>query len=205
MEPGYNFATLPSMTGLQAPSIKVGRTEVEMALAAMNRTAKLVVSSLASFVVPVVDIISRKEEKALTAEIEKWIVEGVILYIVFSYPKSYPAAKPCPERVVFKGEGWRAVYREDGMQLLGRAPAEIRDLLQHLEQEHILNLQNLLRFLCEHSRKVRTEVDGFDASSRVLGYVQPDEISAEKSNLQIAVHGGFDLDFKWEVVKVLPA
>ncbi len=171
----------------------------------MNLTAKLVVSSLASFVVPVIDVISRKEERALTAEIENWIVERVILYIVFSYPKSYPASKPCPERVVFKGEGWRAVYLEKGMELVGNAPAEIRDLLHRLEQEHILNLQNLLRFLCEHSHKVRTEVHGFDASSKVLGYVQPDEISTEKSNLQFAVNEGFDLDFKWEVVKVLPA
>jgi hypothetical protein len=172
---------------------------------AMNRTAKLVVSSLASFVAPVIDVISRKEEKALTAEIEKWIVEKVILYIIFSYPKRYPASKPFPERVLFKGEGWRAVYTEKGMNLLGSAPAEIRDLLQRLEQEHILNLQNLLRFLCEHSHKVRTEVDGFDASSKILGYVQPDEISTEESNLQIAVNEGFDLDFRWEVVKVLPA
>jgi hypothetical protein len=171
----------------------------------MNRTAKLVVSSLASFVVQVIDSISRKEEKALTGEIEEWIVEKVILCIIFSYPQRYPASKPCPERVVFNGEGWRAVYTEKGMNLLGSAPAEIRDLLQRLEQEHILNLQNLLRFMCEHSHKVRTEVEGFDASSRILGYVLADEVSTEKSNLQIAVNEGFDLDFKWEVVKILPA
>src|SRR6266542_5617291 len=83
----------------------------KMALTAMNLTARLVVSSLASFVVPVIDVISRKEERALTAEIENWIVERVILYIVFSYPKSYPASKPCPERVVFKEIG-RASCRE---------------------------------------------------------------------------------------------
>ena len=78
-----------------------------MASAAMNRTAKGVVSSLASLVGPVIDIISRREERVLTAEIEKWIAGRVILSIIFSYPKTYPAAKPCPERVVFKGEGWR--------------------------------------------------------------------------------------------------
>src|SRR5829696_5603313 len=128
-----------------------------MALAAINRAAKRAISSLASFIVPVVDIISRKEDKALTAEIEKWIVERVIQSIIFSYPKSYPTSKPCPERVVFKGEGWRAVYLEKGMKMQGRAPAEIRDLLQRLEQEHILNLQNLLRFMCEHSHNIRTE------------------------------------------------
>jgi hypothetical protein len=128
-----------------------------MALAAMNRAAMHVISSLASFVDLVIDIVSRREEKALTAEIEKWIVESVIQSITFSYPKSYPTSKPCPERVVFKGDGWRAVYLERGMKLQGRAPAEIRDLLQRLEQEHILNLQNLLRFMCEHSRNVRTE------------------------------------------------
>jgi hypothetical protein len=183
----------------------VSEREIKMASAAMNRTAKRVVSSLASFVAPVIDTISRKEEKVLTAEIEKWIVERVILSIIFSYPRSYPASKPCPERVVFKGEGWRAVYLEKGMKLQGRAPAEIGDLLQRLEQEHILNLQNLLRFLCEHSDKVRTEVDGFDASSKVLGYALPDEMSDERSNLEAAVNEGFDLDFKWEVVKVLPA
>ena len=176
-----------------------------MALAAINRAVRLAISSLASFVAPVVDIISRNEEKALSAEIEKWIVEGVILYITFSYPKSYPASKPCPERVVFKGDGWRAVYLEKGMKLTGRAPAELEDLLQRLEQEHILNLQNLLRFMCEHSHRVRTEIDGFDAPSKVAGYVQPDEMSAEKSQLQIAANEGFDLDFKWEVVKVLPS
>jgi hypothetical protein len=176
-----------------------------MALAAINRAVRLAISSLASFVAPVVDIISRTEEKAFSAEIEKWIVEGVILYITFSYPKSYPASKPCPERVVFKGDGWRAVYLERGMKLTGRAPAEVESLLQRLEQEHILNLQNLLRFMCEHSHRVRTEVDGFDAPSKVAGYVQPDEMSTEKSQLQIAANEGFDLDFKWEVVKVLPA
>src|SRR6266446_8100387 len=166
----------------------------------MNRAAKRAISSLASFVVPVIDTLSRKEEKALTAEIEKWIVEKAILYIIFSYPKKYPASKPCPERVVFKGEGWRAVYLDKGMKLLGSAPAEISDLLHRLEREHILNLQNLLRFLCEHSHKVRTEVDGFDASSTVLEYVQPDEISTEKSRLQIGIDKGFDPDFTWEVV-----
>jgi hypothetical protein len=176
-----------------------------MALVAVNRTAKLVVASLASFVMPVIDVLSSKEEKALCAEIEKWIVERAILHIIFSYPKKYPAAKPCPERVVVKGVGWRAIYLEQGMKLLGNAPAELRDLLQRLEREHILNLQNLLRFLCEHSRKVRTEVDHFEASSKIVGYVQPDEISAEKSNLQMAVDEGFDLDFTWEVVKVVPA
>ena len=154
---------------------------------------------------PVIDCISRKEEKALTAEIEKWIIDGVILYILFSYPKTYPASKPCPERVVFKGNGWRAIYLEKDLKLQGRVPAEIVDLLQRLQHEHILNLQNLLRFLCEHSHNVRTEVDGFDASSRVLEFVQPDEISTQSSNLQTAVREGFDLDFKWEVVKVLPA
>jgi hypothetical protein len=70
---------------------------------------------------------------------------------------------------------------------------------------HILNLQNLLRFLCEHSRKVRTEVDGFDGSSRILGYVHPDEMSAERSGLQAAVETGFDLDFTWQIVRILPA
>jgi hypothetical protein len=30
-------------------------------------------------------------------------------------------------------------------------------------------------------------------------------MSTEKSQLQIAANEGFDLDFKWEVVKVLPA
>jgi hypothetical protein len=177
----------------------------QWAWAAMNQTAKRVVSSLASLVAPVIDTISRKEERILTAEIEKWIVERVILSIIFSYPKSYPAAKPCPERVVFKGEGWRAVYLEKGLKVSGRAPPEIGDLLRRLEQEHILNLQNLLRFLCEHSDKVRMEVDGFDASSTVLGYVLPDEMSDERSNLQVAANDGFDLDFKWEVVKILPA
>ena len=49
------------------------------------------------------------------------------------------------------------------------------------------------------------EIDGFDAPSKVAGYVQPDEMSAEKSQLQIAANEGFDLDFKWEVVKVLPS
>ena len=176
-----------------------------MASAAMNRTAKRVVSSLASFVAPIFDTLSRKEERVLSAEIEKRIVERTILSIVFSYPKSYPAAKPCPERVVFKGEGWRAVCLEKGMKLQGRPPAEIAQLLQRLEQEHILNLQNLLRFLCEHSDKVRTETDGFDASSKVLGYVLPDEMSDEKSNLRTAVNEGFELDFTWEVVKILPA
>jgi|SRR5262245_13803412 len=176
-----------------------------MASAAMNRTTKRVVLSLASFVAPIVDIISRKEERLLTAEIEKWIVERTVLSIVFSYPKSYPAAKPCPERVVFKGEGWRAVYLESGMRLQGRPPDEMARLLQRLEQEHILNLQNLLRFLCEHSDKVRTETDGFDASSKVLGYVLPDEMSDEKSNLRTAVTDGFELDFTWEVVRILPA
>lgn len=168
----------------------------------MNQITKRLASSLASLVTPIIDILSRREEKALTAEIEKWIVAGVILYISFSYPKSYPASKPCPERVVFKGEGWRAVYLEKGMKLTGHPPAEIGDLLQRLAQEHILNLQNLLRFLCEHSRKVRTEVDGFDASSAIVGYVQLSEMSAERTNLQIAVNEGFELDFKWEVVKV---
>ena len=176
-----------------------------MASAAMNRTAKRVVSSLASFVAPIVDIISRKEERILTAEIEKWMVDKTILSIVFSYPKSYPAAKPCPERVVFKGEGWRAVYLENGVKLHGRPPAEIVQLLQRLEQEHILNLQNLLRFLCEHSDKVRTETDGFEGSSKVLGYVLPDEMSDENSSLRTAVNDGFELDFTWEVVKILPA
>jgi hypothetical protein len=165
----------------------------------MNRTAKGMVSSLASLVGPVLDIISRKEERAFTAEIEKWMAERVILSVIFSYPKSYPAAKPCPERVVFKGQGWRAVYLENGMKLHGPAPAEITNLLRHLEQEHILNLQNLLRFVCEHSDKVRTEVDGFEASSKVLGYVLPDEMSGEKSAAE-----GFDLDFTWEVVRILP-
>ncbi|MFL5032926.1 MAG: hypothetical protein ACJ8E1_23935, partial [Xanthobacteraceae bacterium] len=65
--------------------------------------------------------------------------------------------------------------------------------------------QNLLRFLCEHSRKVRTEVDGFDASSAIVGYVQLNEMSTERVNLQVAATEGFELDFKWEVVKVLPA
>jgi hypothetical protein len=176
-----------------------------MASTAMNRTAKGVVSSLASLVGPVIDIISRKEERGLTAEIEKWITERVILSIIFSYPKSYPAANPCPERVVFKGEGWRAVYLENGMKLHGSAPAEITDLLRRLEQEHILNLQNLLRFVCEHSDKIRTEVDGFEASSKVLGYVLPDETSHEKSSLRAAANTGFDLDFTWEVVRILPA
>jgi hypothetical protein len=192
-------APLPILKGGTIPARR------STGLAAMNRTAKLVVSSLASFVVHVIDFISRKEEKALTSEIEEWIVEKEILYIIFSYPKRYAASKPCPERVVFKGEGWRAVYTEKGMNVLGGAPSEIRGLLQRLEQEHILNLQNLLRFLCEHSHKVRTEVEEFDASSRILGYVPADEISAEKSNFQIAVDEGFDLDFKWEVVKILPA
>jgi hypothetical protein len=176
-----------------------------MALAAITRAVRLVISPLVSFVALVVDLVSRNEEKALSAEIEKWIVEGVILTITFSYPKSYPAAKPCPERVVFKGDGWRAVYLERGMKLAGRAPAEVESLLQRLEQEHILNLQNLLRFMCDHSHRVRTEVDGFDAPSKVAGYVQPDEMSTERSDLKIAVTEGFDLDFKWEVVKVLPA
>jgi hypothetical protein len=179
--------------------------EAKMALAAIGRAAKLAISTLASVVVPIVDILSRKEEKALTAEMEKWIVARVIQYIVFSYPRNFPASKPCPERVVFKGAGWRAVFVERGLKLQGNAPAEIRDLLQRLEQEHILNLQNLLRFMCEHSRKLRTEVNGFGASSKVLGYVQPDEMSAEKSDLQAAVNEGFDLDFQWEAVKVLPA
>ncbi|MFL6951275.1 MAG: hypothetical protein ACJ8FU_24035 [Xanthobacteraceae bacterium] len=176
-----------------------------MPLPAKNQTAKRVVSSLASFVMPVIDILSRREEKTLTAEIERWIVAKVILFISFSYPKSYPASKPCPERVVFKGDGWRAVYLEKGMKLTGRPPDEIGDLLRRLGQEHILNLQNLLRFLCEHSRKVRTEVDGFDASSAIVGYVQLNEMSTEKVNLQVAATEGFELDFKWEVVKVLPA
>jgi hypothetical protein len=178
---------------------------LKMPREAMNRVAKRVASSLASFVMPVVDVLSRREERALTAEIERWIAARVILYISFSYPKSYPASKPCPERVVFKGEGWRAVYLEKGMKLTGRPPDEIGDLLRRLGQEHILNLQNLLRFLCEHSRKVRTEVDGFDASSAIVGYVQLNEMSTERANLQVAVNEGFDLDFKWEVVKVLPA
>jgi hypothetical protein len=155
--------------------------------------------------IKVIDIVSRREEKALTRDIERLMLAGAINYISFSYPKSYPAAKPCPERVVFKGEGWRAVYLEKGMKLTGHPPAELGDLLRRLEHEHILNLQNLLRFLCEHSRKVRTEINGFDASSAVLGYVHPGEMSAERSNLQAAVAEGFDLDFKWEVVKVLPA
>jgi hypothetical protein len=176
-----------------------------MPLAAMSQATRRVVSSLASFLMPVIDTLSRREERALTAEIEKWIVAKVILYISFSYPKSYPASKPCPERVVFKGDGWRAVYLEKGMKVTGRAPEEIGDLLRRLGQEHILNLQNLLRFLCEHSCKVRTEVDGFDASSAIVGYVQLNEMSAERANLQVAVAEGFELDFKWEVVKVLPA
>jgi len=171
----------------------------------MHRTAKRVVSTIASFVAPVVDIISRREERVLTAEIEQWILARVIVSITFSYPEQYPAAKPCPERVVIKGDGWRAVYLEKGMKLAGNAPPEINPLLHRLEQEHILNLQNLLRFLCEHSRKVRTEVAGFDASSRILGYVHPDEMSAEKASLQAAATDGFDLDFKWQVVKILPA
>ena len=167
--------------------------------------AKRVGSYLASLVAPVIDVVSGREDRVLAAEIEKWIVEGVILSIVFSYPKSYPASKPCPERVVIKGPGWRAVYLEKGMKLANGAPSEIKDLLTRLEQEHILNLQNLLRFLCEHSRKVRVEVAGFDASSSILGYVQPQETSAERASLQAAVEDGFDLDFKWEVVKILPA
>src|SRR5262249_25631936 len=134
------------------PGVEILRRR-DKASAAMNRTAKRVVLSLASFVAPIVNIISRKEERVLTAEIEKWIVEGAILSIVFSYPKSYPAANPCPERVVFRGDGWRAVYLEKGMKLQGHPPAETAPLLQRLEQEHILNLQNLLRFLCEHSDK----------------------------------------------------
>jgi hypothetical protein len=160
---------------------------------------------LGSFATPVIDIVCRREERALTAEIERWIAEKVIVYISFSYPKSYPASKPCPERVVIKGDGWRAVYLEKGMKVTGTPPEEIGDLLRRLAQEHILNLQNLLRFLCEHSRKVRTEVDGFDASSAIVGYVQLNETSMERTNLQLAVTEGFELDFKWEVVKVLPA
>jgi hypothetical protein len=160
---------------------------------------------LGSFATPVIDIVCRREERALTAEIERWIAEKVIVYISFSYPKSYPASKPCPERVVIKGDGWRAVYLEKGMKVTGTPPEEIGDLLRRLAQEHILNLQNLLRFLCEHSRKVRTEVDGFDASSAIVGYVQLNETSTERTNLQLAVTEGFELDFKWEVVKVLPA
>jgi len=159
------------------------------------------VSHVASFI----DVVSRREEKALAAEIEKWMVEGVILHITFSYPKSYPASKPCPERVVIRGQGWRAIYLEKGMKLTEGAPPEIADLLRRLEQEHILNLQNLLRFLCEHSRKVRTEVAGFDAPSRILGYVHPHETSAERASLQAAADAGFDLDFQWEVVKIVPA
>jgi len=174
-------------------------------LAAMHRAAKRMVSYVAALVAPVIDTISRREEKALAAEIEKWMAERAIQYITFSYPKSYPASKPCPERVVIKGPGWRAVYLEKGMKLANGAPSEIKDLLTRLEQEHILNLQNLLRFLCEHSRKVRVEVAGFDASSSILGYVQPQETSAERASLQAAVEDGFDLDFKWEVVKILPA
>src|SRR5262249_27384862 len=173
-----------------------------MLRAAMNRTAQRLGSPPAYVTIKVIDIVSRREEKVLTGDIERFMVEGAINYISFSYPKSYPAAKPCPERVVFKGEGWRAVYLEKGMKLTGHPPAEIGDLLQRLAQEHILNLQNLLRFLCEHSRKVRTEVDGFDASSAIVGYVQLSEMSAERTNLQIAVNEGFELDFKWEVVKV---
>jgi hypothetical protein len=176
-----------------------------MALAVLKETAKRVGSYLAAMAAPVIDIISRREERALTAEIEKWLVERAILYITYSYPKSYPASKPFPERVVIKGRGWRAVYLEKGMKLADSAPPEIVTLLRRLEQEHIVNLQNLLRFLCEHSHKVRTEVAGFDASSRILGYVQPDEMSGERSSLQSAIDEGFDLDFKWEVVKILPA
>ena len=176
-----------------------------MALPTLKHMARRVASYLASFAAPVFDIISRREEKTLTAEIEKCLVERAILYITYSYPKAYPASKPFPERVVIKGQGWRAVYLEKGMKLADSVPPEIATLLRRLEQEHIVNLQNLLRFLCEHSHKVRTEVAGFDASSRILGYVQPDEMSGERSSLQTAIDEGFDPDFKWEVVKILPA
>jgi len=171
----------------------------------MNRTAQRLLSRLVFVANKVMDVLFRREEKVLSGQIEHFMVAGAISYISFSYPKSYPAAKPCPERVVFKGEGWRAVYLEKGMKLTGHPAAELGDLLRRLEHEHILNLQNLLRFLCEHSSKVRTEINGFDASSAILGYVQPGEMSTERSTLQAAVDEGFDLDFKWEVVKVLPA
>src|SRR5262245_39003154 len=91
------------------------------------------------------------------------------------------------------------------MKLQSSAPAEITDLLSRLVQEHIPNLQNLLRILCPHSNKARTEDDGFAASSQVLGYVLPAEMSDDKSRLRAAAHEGFDLDFTWEVVRVLPA
>ena len=195
------FRRFGAASGFQGPC----NNRVDVQMTAMNRTTKRVVSSLATLLMPVIDVVCRREERALTAEIERWIAEKVILYISFSYPKSYPASKPCPERVVFKGDGWRAVYLEKGMKLTGQPPDEIGGLLRRLAQEHILNLQNLLRFLCEHSRKVRTEVDGFDASSAIVGYVQLNEMSTERANLQVAVSEGFELDFKWEVVKVLPA
>src|SRR5215470_11951050 len=161
---------------MPSPPVRCGARDREkgMALSVMNR----VVSHLASVVMPVIDTLSRREEKALSAEIERWIMDRVILSILFSYPKAYAAAKPCPERVVIRGKGWRAVYRDRGMELVDRAPPEIADLLRRLEKEHILNLQNLLRFLCEHSDKVRSEVAAFQASSRILEYVQPDETSA---------------------------
>jgi hypothetical protein len=171
----------------------------------MKRAAERVRAHLISFIMPIIDVICRKEERALTAEIEKWILSGEILYISFSYPKDYPAAKPCPERVVFKGDRWRAVYLENGMKLLGHAPPEISDLLQRLGQEHILNLQNLLRFVCDHCRSVRAEASAFDASSQIVGYVHPKEMSTERSALQRTAEQGFDLDFRWEVVKIVPA
>jgi|SRR5215510_5078517 len=171
----------------------------------MNSRPNRAVSFFASIRRHVVDVIFRREERALTADLERWIAERTILSITFSYPQRYPASKPCPERVVIKGDGWRAVYLESGMKLTGDARSELLPLLSRLEQEHILNLQNLLRFMCEHSRNVRTEVAGFDASSRILGYVHPDEMSAERATLQAAAQDGFDLDFKWEVVKILPA
>jgi hypothetical protein len=178
--------------------------EWEMALGGMSRAAKWVMSPVISFVAPVIDTISRREERELAAELERWIGERVIRSIVFSYPKSYPASKPCPERVAVKGDGWRAVFVEKGLSLSGDVPDDLILLLRRLEQEHILNLQNLLRFLCEHSRKVRSEVAGFEASSIVPGYALPGERSTEGSSLAAARGDGFDPDFKWEAVKILP-
>jgi len=173
-----------------------------MASVVMVHAAKRLVAYAASFVMAFINILSQKEERALTAEIEKWIVDGQILSITFSYPKGYPASKPCPERVAFRGPGWRAVYLEKGMKLVGQAPVELADLLNRLSHEHILNLQNLLRFLCEHSRRVQAETSTIEASSRILGYVHPAELSTDRLNLERAADQGFDPDFTWEIVKV---
>src|SRR5262249_28265664 len=86
---------------------------------AIHRTANRVVANIASCVAPGVDTISRREERELTAQIEQWILARAIVSITFSFPEQYPASKPCPERVVIKGDGWRAVYLEKGMKLAG--------------------------------------------------------------------------------------